>query len=453
MRLLISDKNVQFALHGLDADAVPLTISFPAHKPAEDFLHLDTFTCEFDIADHAPRVNRALEVSRISDQLVAVDGSVSGLEQTVRRDGIDVDARVSGGDLGGQAGARARVFERNVDVDLPGGDVDGGGVVDGEGAVELAVTEVDLGDALVAGGDGRDVEGDVAVGDVDGGFVAGVFEGAADEAVGDGEGGCVGVDGAGLDEAIGGVDGQGANLQGLGEFAVVDHVLRDVDLELGHAEGADNIGGDQDLCCGIGFQLAGGGGVDGEEAILFRNCDIIMLVLVFGLDVQVDNDLVGQLGGLEDDRSKVLGSLNSKAGGDSGIEFEAGGALEGLPLIDGRERVLTVVHGAEVERHLVSMATAGEVTEAVEGAIEEHRSKHENEGASKDASDQAPAFGLGRRDRCRKHVDFGHLLVGIENGSWGHSDCILLRGIARVGWNVVGAKERKVGVEILDNKD
>ena len=169
------------------------------------------------------------------------------INETLFSDRAHEHTGVAGGDLRAELRARVGGLEVDVDVDVTRSDVDGGAIVDGEAALEVAVAEVDFRGAFVAGGDVGDLEGNIALGDVDVRVVAGVGEFSLEAAVGDGDLGVVGVDGAGLDEALGDADFEGADFERGGEVAVVDHVAGDVDLELGEAEFADDLGWDLDL--------------------------------------------------------------------------------------------------------------------------------------------------------------------------------------------------------------
>jgi len=139
------------------------------------------------------------------------------------------------------------VFEVDANVDFAGADVDGGFVVNGECTVQVSIAEMNFGDTLVAGCDVRDVDGGVAIGKIDVGLVAGVFERAFQGAVGDGDLCVVGMHKTWLDETFGDANLETANLKRLGQSTVVNHVSWYVDLELWNGEVADNVGRDLNL--------------------------------------------------------------------------------------------------------------------------------------------------------------------------------------------------------------
>ena len=90
----------------------------------------------------------------------------------------------------------------------------------------------------------------------------------------------------------------------------------------------------------MNLEVAGAGSADGKTTGFLLHNDFMVLVNLVCLDFEVNDHFIGKLGCLEDDFSKGLCTLNAEGGGNLGVEFEVGGSLEGLPVVDGREGVL-----------------------------------------------------------------------------------------------------------------
>ena len=211
--LLITDKDIQRPLDGLDINRVALAISLPADHATKDILDREVLALHLDIPNDAAGVDRALEVGRVGDELVARDGGVGRPEKALGSNGIDEDAGIAVCDAGSQLGARLGVLEVDTDVDASLGNVDFRRVVHAEAALEVAVAEVHFRRPLAARADLRDVEGDVALRHIDVSDVPRLRQRTTECAFGDAECRGVGVYWPGLDEALGNSDGERSDLE------------------------------------------------------------------------------------------------------------------------------------------------------------------------------------------------------------------------------------------------
>jgi hypothetical protein len=170
----------------------------------------------------------------------------------------------------------------------------------------------------------------------------------------------------------------------------------------------------------MGFEVASIGCADGDTTCFFLDGDFMIFVHLVCLDVQVDDQFVGELGGFKDDFAKGLGALNAEGGGVLGVELEVGGSIKGLPVIDGRERVLMAITSVVyMLSHAVASSRDSLGSWSMHEEVQDEESTEEDQSELEEANEEIGTLGLAAGDRCRKDLLKGSLLIVVNGGRHG----------------------------------